>query len=276
MGLRPKTPAMTTFIKLGGSVITDKLQAETPAMLVITRLAAEVRAALDAGAGPIVLGHGSGSYGHVAARRYGIHTGIAAGGDWMGYAVTSAAALRLNRIVVDALLAAGVPALALQPSATLLAKGGLLQHWDLINLKTALGHGLLPVVHGDVAFDLAQGSAIISTEQLLLALAADPELRPTRIILVGEAGVYTADPRTNPAASRIPFINHTNVVEVLAMTGGSHGVDVTGGMRAKVALMWQLIEANPTLWVHLIGTTPGLLERALLNQAQGEGTVMTV
>lgn len=243
-------------------------------MPVISRLAAELRAALDAGAEPIVLGHGSGSYGHVTAKRYGVHTGIAAGGNWMGYALTSAAALRLNRIVVDALLAAGVPALALQPSATLLAASGLLQQWDVRSLKTALDHGLLPVVHGDVAFDLAQGSAIISTEQLLLALAADAELRPTRVILVGEAGVYTADPRMNPAATRIPHIDHTNIAAVLAMTGNSHGVDVTGGMRAKVALMWQLIEANPTLSVHLIGTAPGLLECALLGQAEGEGTVM--
>ncbi|MBC8160718.1 MAG: uridylate kinase, partial [Roseiflexaceae bacterium] len=176
---------MNTFIKLGGSVITDKTQAETPSLAVIQQLAQELRAALDAGAGPLVLGHGSGSYGHVYAKRYGVHTGIAPGGDWMGYALTSAAALRLNRIVVDTLLAAGVPALALQPSASLVAQAGVLERWDTGGLRTALGHGLLPVIHGDVAFDQQQGSAIIATEQRLVALAADPELRPARVILVG-------------------------------------------------------------------------------------------
>jgi C-terminal processing protease CtpA/Prc len=32
-------------------------------------------------------------------------------------------------------------------------------------------------------------------------------------------------------------------VEVLRGTGGSHGVDVTGGMRAKVELIWRLVTA---------------------------------
>ena len=41
----------------------------------------------------------------------------------------------------------------------------------------------------DVAFDDAQGTAIISTEQLLLYIARTSSLRPARIILVGEAGV---------------------------------------------------------------------------------------
>ena len=240
----------------------------------IRRLAAELHAALAGGVGPIILGHGSGSYGHVYARRYGIHTGIAAGGNWLGYALTSAAALRLNRIVIDELLAAAVPALALQPSATLQAAAGKLEHWHIATLAQALDHGLLPVIHGDVAFDRVQGSAIISTEQLLVALAAQPQLRPSRIILVGESGVYTADPRSTSSAERIPQIDRTNIDQVLQLTGGSHGVDVTGGMRAKVELMWQLTQANPATTVHLIGTAPGLLQRALLGHAKGEGTVI--
>lgn len=265
---------MRTFVKFGGSVITDKTQPETPDLAMIAQLAAELRQALDAGAGPLVLGHGSGSYGHVYAKRYGVHTGIADGGDWLGYALTSAAALRLNRIVVDALLAAGVPALSLQPSATAQAEAGTLTRWDTSALGRALARGLVPVVHGDVAFDAAQGSAIISTEQLLVALAADAALAPARVVLVGESGVYTADPRANPAAEHIPQITRANIGEVLALAGGSHGVDVTGGMRGKVALMWQLIEQNPALEVHLIGTAPGLLARALLGRAQGEGTLI--
>lgn len=107
----------------------------------------------------------------------------------MGFALTSAAALRLNRIVVDELLAAGVPALALQPSTTLVARGGQLVRWDTDALERALKHWLVPVIHGDVAFDEVQGSAIISTEQLLAHLAALPALQPNRIVLVGESGV---------------------------------------------------------------------------------------
>ena len=267
---------MLTFVKLGGSVITDKTGHEAPDLPLIARLAAELRAALDAFAPSdcLVLGHGSGSFGHTYARRYGIHLGLAPDADWMGFAQTAAAALRLNRIVVDGLLAAGVPAIAFQPSATLLAERGQLARWDTAAIGRALAHRLVPVVHGDVAFDSAQGSAIISTEQLLVALASDPALRPARVVLVGEAGVYTADPRANPAAERIPFIGARNIAAVLAGAGGSHGADVTGGMRSKLELIWRLAQAIPGLQVQLIGPAPGLLTRALLGQAHGEGTTI--
>jgi isopentenyl phosphate kinase len=265
---------MLTFIKLGGSVITDKTVPERPDLATIRQLAAELRAAREAGAPPLIVGHGSGSFGHTYARRYGVHLGIPPVGDWMGFALTSAAALRLNRIVVDELLTAGVPALSLQPSAALRAEHGHLATWDTAALAAALSHNLVPIVHGDVAFDIAQGSAIISTEQLLVYLAGLPTLRPSRIILVGESGVYTTDPRSDPQAQRIPRIDAANIADVLLGAGASHGVDVTGGMRAKVELMWRLVERTPGLVVQLIGTAPGLLTRALLGQAEGEGTII--
>jgi isopentenyl phosphate kinase len=192
----------------------------------------------------------------------------------MGFALTAAAALRLNRIVVEELLAAGIPALALQPSATLLSRQGKLSEWHTDAITRALDHDLVPVVHGDVAFDESQGSAIMSTEQLLERLTQTTTLSPERIILVGETGVYTADPRADPRAERIPRIDATNIATVLRGAGGSHGVDVTGGMRAKVELIWRMVEAQPGLEVQLIGPLPGLLERAVLSEADGEGTLI--
>jgi isopentenyl phosphate kinase len=267
---------MLIFVKLGGSVITDKTGQEAPDLATIRGLAAALRAALD-GAAPgdrLIVGHGSGSFGHTYARRYGVHTGIAAGGDWMGFALTAAAALRLNRIVVDELLAAGVPAISFQPSATLVAERGAIVGWDTGAIARALDHGLVPVVHGDVAFDTVQGSAIISTEQLLEALALTADLRPARVVLVGEAGVYTDDPRANRGAQRIPRIDAANIAAVLRGAGGSHGADVTGGMRAKVELAWRLVQAIPGLAVQLVGPEPTLVTRALLGQAAGEGTLI--
>lgn len=266
---------MIVFIKFGGSVITDKQQQEHAATDTIRRLAEELRQALDTARDlRVIVGHGSGSFGHVYAQKYGIHRGLAPDDDWMGFALTSGAALRLNRIVVDELLAVGIPALALQPSTTLLARGGQLVHWETGSLERALECRLVPVVHGDVAFDDVQGSAIISTEQLLAHLATLPTLRPARIVLVGEAGVYTADPRIHLQAERIARIDQRNIDDVLAGAGGSHGVDVTGGMRSKVELMWQLVQTVPALHVYLIGPKPGLLKRALLGDDTVEGTVI--
>lgn len=266
---------MTVFVKFGGSVITDKTRDETPDPAMIAQLAAEVQRALQADPTlRLILSHGSGSFGHVYAQRYGIHQGLAPEANWMGYARTSAAALRLNRAVVDGLLRADVPALALQPSATLRTAHGGVTRWDTAALALALDRRLVPVVHGDVAFDEIQGCAIASTESLLVYLAQDPALRPARVVLVGEAGVYTADPRSTPHATRVPRVDPTNIATVLHGASGSHGADVTGGMRSKLELMWQLVQANPGMEVQLIGTLPGLLARALVGTAVGEGTVI--
>lgn len=266
---------MYTFIKLGGSVITDKSGREAADLPLIARLADEIAQARAANpALRLIIGHGSGSFGHHYAATYGVHRGLAADADWMGFALTAGAALRLNRIVVDALLAAGVPALQIQPSAALRSDAGQISAWDTAAVATALDHGLFPVIHGDVAFDSAQGSAIISTEQLLAHLALATPLRPSRIILVGEDAVYTADPRVDLNAERIPLITAANINEVLHGASGSHAVDVTGGMRSKLDLMWHLVQAVPGLEVRLIGPKPSLLAAALGAAPLDAGTVI--
>jgi isopentenyl phosphate kinase len=266
---------MYTFIKFGGSVITAKTGREAADLPAIRSLAADLAAARMARPElTIILGHGSGSFGHHYAAQYGVHRGIAPEADHIGYARTAAAALRLNRIVVDALLDAGLPALSLQPSASLQARAGQVVRWETEPLATALARGLMPVIHGDVAFDEAQGTAIISTEALLAHLALATRLGPSRIILVGEDAVYTADPRIDPHARRIPLITAANLTDVLSGAGGSHAVDVTGGMRSKLELMWRLIEAVPGLEVCLIGPTPGLLAAVLRGDPIDAGTVI--
>jgi isopentenyl phosphate kinase len=87
--------------------------------------------------------------------------------------------------------------------------------------------------------------------------------------------VYTADPRADPQAQRIPSINRDNIAAVLGAAGSSHGADVTGGMRGKIELLWRMVESQPGLTAQMIGTAPGLLTRALLGQAGGEGTTVT-
>ena len=166
-----------TFLKLGGSLITDKTQEATPRLEHLERLAAEVRAALEARPDiRLVLGHGSGSFGHFAGRRYGTRAGVHNDQEWVGYARVSAAAARLNRLVTDAFLEAGVPVLSLQPSASAHCDDGQLRALETAPIQTALAHGLVPILYGDVALDAVRGGTIVSTEEIFLHLA--PLLRP--------------------------------------------------------------------------------------------------
>ncbi len=262
--------AELVFVKLGGSLITDKNLEATARPEVIRRLAGEVCRALDRRADlRLVLGHGSGSFGHMAAQRHHVQTGVT---NWRGYAETGAAATRLNRIVTDIFLEAGVPVVSIQPSASARCRGGELQELAVHPVEGALQHGLVPLVYGDVAQDDLWGSTIISTETIFAYLAR--LLSPQRILLVGEVrGVYSSDPHRDSQARLVRLLQASRIEQAESVLGGSHGVDVTGGMRTKVSGMVDLVRAMPTLQVALLsGLELGLLERALEDAQLNPGT----
>jgi isopentenyl phosphate kinase len=252
------------FVKLGGSVITVKTKPETAQVEVIGRLAGEVASALDSRPGlRLVLGHGSGSFGHVAGQKYGTREGVRSEADWYGFAEVATAAARLNRIVADRFLESGVPIWSLQPSASALCRGGNLVSLDTAPIGAAVDLGLVPLVYGDVALDETQGGTIISTEQIFAFLAQ--RLQPVRVILVGVVdGVYEADPHRVAAAQPIGTISAANWSNVRAKLSGSHAVDVTGGMLTKVEEMVGLVRMIKGLEVVLLsGERPGALRTAL-------------
>lgn len=258
------------FLKLGGSLITDKRSPETARLDVIRLMAAAIAAArLRNPALRLVVGHGSGSFGHVFGRRYGTRTGVQNAEQWYGFAATADAAARLNRIVVSALLEAQVPAWSIQPSVALRCEDGRVRNGPEETVALALAHGLTPVVFGDVALDSVRGGTIASTEEIFEQLA--DHLHPRRIVLAGEVdGIFTADPQLHPTAQRIATVTPASFATILAGLGGSHGVDVTGGMRSKVEQSLQMVRSHPGLEIVVCsGLQPGSLLRALSGEAVG-------
>lgn len=272
-------PTPFHFVKLGGSLITVKDRPLTPRPLVIQRLADEIARAWWPGR-PLVLAHGSGSYGHVVGRRYRTRAG--AGPDartdpegWRGFAETAHIAAQLNRLVMAALLRAGLPAVSLPPSALVRCHDGTIVHFAVEPVRLTLQRGLLPVLYGDVAFDDRRGTTIVATEEVLAGLAG--HLPPARISLVGVVdGVFAADPIRHPDARPIPRLTVAQVREQTALLGASHGIDVTGGMAGKIAVMINLLERHPGLRVHLLsGEEPGRLEWHLRDPDRPLGTLLT-
>ena len=264
------------LLKLGGSIITDKTQPFTARMDVIERLASEIKVAMDERGDDLqlIIGHGSGSFGHEAAAKYQTNKGAVAADSWLGFAEVAAAAAELNHIVMKALRAAGVPAIKFQPSASTRTRGKQLMYFETHPVKEVLKHGLVPVIHGDVSVDANQGMSIVSTETLFDNLAR--ELTPSRIVLAGQVdGVYEADPLTDPNAEIIEDIDRTNWEEVEAMLGGSHGTDVTGGMFTKVRDMYRLTVAMPPMQAMVMSAEePGNLEDVLKGKMVSFGTLI--
>jgi isopentenyl phosphate kinase len=261
---------MLTFVKLGGSLITDKRVEQAFRAEIATRVAFEIAQAIDATPQPLIIGHGSGSFGHFPAHVHGTMDGVSTRDQWRGFAEVALAAADLNALMAHVLWEAGVPIWRIQPSASLIAQDGIPQSMAVQAIHTALANDLVPLVYGDVALDTTRGGTIVSTESLFTYLAQ--VLPVTKIVLVGEVGGVLDE-----AGKVIPRITPDTVSAAKSALKGSSGTDVTGGMLTKVTDMVALVERKPSLTIKIVnGTVAGVLQTVLTDPAREDiGTTIS-
>ncbi len=257
---------MITLLKLGGSLITDKNQAHTARPELIRRLAEEIRSAWEPSREPLIIGHGSGSFGHIPAKKYGTRNGVSSSEEWAGFAEVHSEAVSLNRIVTDILREAGLPVLSFVPMDCVRARGGKVCSWDTSVIESCLAHNLIPLIFGDTIFDRDLGGTILSTEDLFIHLC-DVFSKPPRILLAGlEPGVWKDYPKKSELISDLHADDSGNE----SFIHGSAFTDVTGGMREKVHLMKNLIrDGKAESAVIFSGLIEGNLKKAIAGDQIG-------
>jgi isopentenyl phosphate kinase len=236
-------------------------------MDVLARLAGEIAEARSQDpALQIILGHGSGSFGHVPASKYHTRQGIHSTEEWQGFAEVWQEASELNHLVMQTLELASLPVMVFSPSATVIARDGKVAIWNLIPLRSSLEEGQLPVVYGDVAFDLVRGGTILSTEDLFSYLV--PIFRPTLLLEAGiEPGVWQDYPMNTRLLREI---TPQSFPLIQAGVKGSATTDVTGGMLDKVYQVLTMVERVPGLNASIFpAELPGSLLRALMGENMG-------
>ncbi|NLM28835.1 MAG: isopentenyl phosphate kinase family protein [Methanomicrobiales archaeon] len=217
------------ILKLGGSVITDK----SGGCVIDHARLREIAGQIAQNAQALVLVHGAGSCGHPEARRYRINDGLD-GENVPGVYHTHAAVSRLNAAVVDALRDAGVEAIGIHPLALALAECGRLVSFETRHIAEMTGHGIVPVLHGDVVMDRQRGACIVSGDQLVTRLAT--ALGSRRVGLATDVSGVLQN------GSVVPCIDR-EIAERLDI-GGSGNTDVTGGMRGKIEELLALADAG--------------------------------
>jgi len=256
------------ILKLGGSVVTDKDKPFTANIGNIRRLADEVA---SSGFQPLIVIHGGGSFGHPVAKKHGISSGLKRRGQLIGFSRTHQAMVELNRIIVDALLDAGVQAFSLSPSTFIMTTAGRITELDASMIRAILGHGIIPVLYGDAVLDTQQGFAILSGDQLVTVLA---NTLGAELIVMGSDvdGVYTADPKL---ASEVHLIHRLSLKEFNGMVriGEALNTDVTGGMLGKVREAASAVEAGVEVVIVNAGE-PGRVGAALRGE-KVMGTILT-
>ena len=217
---------MTVVLKLGGSVITDK---DAPETVDDGGLRAAVDAIAAADPDRLVLVHGGGSFGHVAAADRGISR-EAGSRDAADVWAVHDAMRRLNDAVLRRLHDAGVAAVPVHPLSVAARDEGDALALPLDSTATLLGEGFVPVLHGDVVGHAGAGATVVSGDELVTRLAAG--LDADRVGLCSTVtGVYD----DGEVISRI-----TEFDAVADAVGGSESTDVTGGMAAKVRALLDL------------------------------------
>lgn len=252
------------LIKLGGSIITDKSVPCKARSDVIRRLAKELKKIKDFS---IVLAHGSGSFAHTSASKFGGKKGYKS--KW-GIAKVARDAMEINRIVMDVLIEEGLPAISLRPMSMMIASAGKLKKNMFEIIEEILNQGLMPVVYGDVIWDKKWKSTIYSGETTLNEIGtylSKKGFKIDKIIQVGETnGVYDDKGKT------IPVINKDNWKTIQKYVFNSKRTDVTGAMKHKIENALEAADRGIETWI-INGIIPNELSYALHDKKM-KGTVI--
>lgn len=238
---------MTTVLKLGGSVITDKDRPETVDEGRLAFLASAL-----AGREDLVVVHGAGSFGHHHAANHGVSVSEGTHDDEAVREI-HASMERLNECVVEALAAEDVPALTIHPLSLAYRSHAGKLGMPIEGIETMLEEGFAPVLYGDILVHRGKGATIVSGDELVVALAEG--LGAERVGLCSTVPGVLDD-----AGDVVPEIESYD--DVAAYLGGSESTDVTGGMAAKVRALLELdapasIFGPEALEEFLVGDSPG-------------------
>lgn len=252
-------PSRGIFIKLGGSLITDKTVPMSVRQEALTQVCKEL-AELYA-TNPDVcwfIGNGAGSFGHFMVQETGWREHPE---DPVATARVREATGQLNQTVISTMVAAGLPALSMPPATwaakvddTITATTDTIFNWAQ--------HRYVPVVYGDL-IGYGVSSHLLSTEGCLEVLARawmDEGHSVERVIYC-----TSVDGVLNAEGATIPVLTAEGMGEHI---GEASGFDVSGGMRQKVEAGFTALQYCPDVYI-INGTTYGQLTKAAAGEPAG-------
>jgi isopentenyl phosphate kinase len=212
------------ILKLGGSAITEKDRPQTPNLPAIRSLAQMLGRLWKSGVHDIVLVHGAGSFGHSLVLEHDIDNGVRTDEQKLAAAKTHAACAKLTSLLVEALLAEGVPAISLPPTMLITQTNKRIVKFDEKKVNDCLAAGYLPILRGDMVPDTALGMSVCSGDQIVARLGK----KAKRIVLGTNVDGVMAEGKV------VPLITSQNFAKFEKHLSISSSPDVTGGMAGKI------------------------------------------
>ncbi|MDH4229070.1 MAG: glutamate 5-kinase [Nitrospirota bacterium] len=132
-------------------------------------------------------------------------------------------------------------------------------------MGTLLSLGIVPIVNENDSVVVEEIK--FGDNDTLSALVATVVAADLLVILSDVEGLFTADPRKHPEATRLDVVPEITA-EIRAMAGGAGSHEGTGGMVTKLAAAERLAEIGiPTLLLN--GTRPGTIRAAFAGEDVG-------
>jgi len=247
------------LIKVGGGLITDKskpLSLREDMMLVV---AEAIRVAHEKHPeDSFIIGNGAGSFGHFLAskdpdgnkeeRMTAIHESV----------------VLLNKIFVQHLVEAGLPAVSVVPSEHITAEYGKLKEFDIGEIEDVLSVNSISVLFGDIVDDGTDKGMIFSTEtlfeELIKRMRAEYEIT---LIYAGDTdGVLDVNSNT------IREISMESWKKMGGSVAAPSGYDVTGGMTHKIESALKMTRYAKSVHI-ILGKDPQSITAALDGAAVG-------
>src|SRR5256886_7124971 len=214
-------------VKLGGSAITDKSRTSTARLEVIHNAIREIASY----SGQLVLLHGGGSFAHSFVSKAALRDGFSQKSQLASVSEIELNLDQLTRIIGVGLLLRHRPFVPLAPMSFMTLRRGQVGRSFLDPITAALRLGLIPLIHGDVAFDETRGCGVVSADRIASFLAE--KMGASRVLFGSDVdGLYDGNPMISSKAELIAEVNRGNYARVLKGLKPSKG-DVTGGMRGK-------------------------------------------
>ena len=218
------------IIKIGGSVITDKLsykKLNSDSLNSISEVIAKW------GHKSIIV-HGAGSFGHILAEKHSITSGFTEFSQLDGIVQIRLDMTDLTKKVVESLQNNKLQAVSFQTSSIVYSQGTENKlNYFIEPIQKALDLGLLPVLSGDVIFKQEKGFSIYSGDALIDLLVQLFDIRNVYFISDVD-GLFVRDSDTHKMelVERIES-KQLSTIE-LSDFSDKKTIDVTGKMKGKI------------------------------------------
>lgn len=248
------------FIKLGGSLITEKDKPFTVRLDVIERLSLQIKEIYSIRSDiQLVLGTGAGSFGHYPVVTHNLKDGIVNSEQSIGFGDVNNRVTELNSLVVESLIKNNIAVNAINASSIFTAADGRLKTSSLESFFGMLDLNIVPIIYGNIIYDSKKGCTIFSTEKIFEILIN--VLLQNKYVVDKVIHLSIVDGVLDEKKEIIRHITQENFEEVKKHLYQTEGYDVTGGMLHKIeksleytdkGIQTFILSGNNSSWKNII------------------------